>query len=638
VQKTSTFDKTHGLLTGISGTFPIASVPAPTKGPWHQRGGQKEKSRYVRDFSGLVSLISELAWSCQAILETRRDNSAVLHGAQAPVLLLTAPIKAINRGLELVASSKLFEQTMSERASTFDEQSNDDDTVTFGAFRLSLTARLLTQNGAPVPLGGRAVDVLATLVTRAGTIVSKRDLFDQVWHGAVVEESNLRFHIAAIRRALGDRKADPKYIVNVARRGYSFVADIHRAEPSKYTSQGNAIRDCFRPPIPLIRIIGRDSIIRSIAATLRERRFVTITGCGGVGKTAVALAAANALCSCYREGVLFVDLAPLADSELVIVHIARLLGLPAGESPSLHSLIAHLRGYNLLLVLDNCEHVVAAITSVAEALLQNCPELNVLATSREAMRGAGEWVERLAPLAVPATDRPSAVEALRYPAVELLVERICACAGSFVLTDGLAPVAADICRHLDGLPLALELAATRFAAFGLYQLRMQLEDRFQWLTKGRRSALPRHRNLNAMIDWSYETLSPEEKAVWQRLSVFSGIFDADATVALCPELGGRSTVALDMLDRLADKSMLTTDLRGGGYHMLETLRLYATDRLKESGELPATKRRHDDYFYRLYQVDTDDFNALDLRGAAEMTLRLKKERRVRLHNYDQSRG
>ncbi|MEP9378329.1 winged helix-turn-helix domain-containing protein [Aquabacter sp. CN5-332] len=482
------------------------------------------------------------------------------------------------------------------------------EVIAFGAFRLTPATRTLTRNGIPVRVGGRALDLLIALVERAGTIVGKQELLDLLWPQAVVEESNLRVHVAALRRALGDSRTDSRFIVNMTGRGYSFVADIqrvHGAEAEDQAPAAPAYPD--PPPSPLAPLIGRDDTIKRIIAKLPERRFVTITGAGGIGKTAVALAVADQLAGRYRDGILFADLGPLSDPTLIVAHVAALLRLPTSDALPLRSLLAHLNGRNMLIVLDNCEHVVSGAAELAEAVLQASAGVHVLATSREVLRGAGEWVERLGPLSAPPSGVPiTAAEAMRYPAVELLVERIRACIGSFELTDELAPMAAELCQRLDGLPLAMELAATRIPTFGLREVLQRLEDPFRLLTKGRRSAAPRHRTLGAMIDWSYESLPDDEKRVWRRLSVFAGAFGAQAAGALMPP-GMRGVIdILDVLDRLFEKSLIALNVEGGdvSYRMLDTLRLYAAGRLDEAGELPEARRLHAEYFYTLCR-DTD---------------------------------
>ncbi|TIS88509.1 winged helix-turn-helix domain-containing protein [Mesorhizobium sp.] len=485
------------------------------------------------------------------------------------------------------------------------QAATEAEIIAFGRFRLTPSTRMLIRNGVPVRLGARAIELLIVLVEHAGSVVSKEQLLDLVWPDVAVEESNLRVHIAALRRALGDSRTGSHFIINLPGRGYSFVADLQRlpeSGPFGATDVRRVPTQWASPPSLLTRIFGRDEAIRRIVSKLARRRFVTITGAGGIGKTAIALAVADQLAGSYRDGILFVDLGPLDDPNLVVAHLAALIRLPTSEPLPLRSLLAHLQSRNLLLILDNCEHVVGAATRIAEAVLQDCPEVHILATSREVLRGVGEWVERLRPLSAPPVGAGvSATEAMGYPAVELLVERTSASIGSFELTDELAPLAAELCVRLDGLPLAVELAATRVATFGLRGVLERLDDGLRLLTKGRRSAAPRHQNLEAMIDWSYRTLLDDERQVWRRLSVFAGPFDADAVIALMPEDALATVDVLDVLDRLFEKSLISLEVRNDDvtYRMLETVRLYAADRLEEAGELPSAKRRHAEHFYRL---------------------------------------
>jgi predicted ATPase len=255
----------------------------------------------------------------------------------------------------------------------------------------------------------------------------------------------------------------------------------------------------------------------------------------------------------------------------------------------------------MLIVFDNCEHVIETVGEITEALLQGAPEVHILATSREPLRAVGEWVQRLGPLAVPpASTKLTAAEALRFPAVQLFAERLLACDASFKITDADAPVVGEICARLDGLPLAIELAATRVPVFGLRGLADRLDDRFSILTKGRRTALPRHQTLGAMIDWSFETLGDDEKTVWRRFAVFRGAFTIEAAGAIGKDRPTENFDVVDILASLVEKSLVTVDSRGGAprYRLLESLRLYALNKLLESKESECVKRRHAQYWYK----------------------------------------
>jgi predicted ATPase/DNA-binding winged helix-turn-helix (wHTH) protein len=467
--------------------------------------------------------------------------------------------------------------------------------IVFGAFRLVPAARTLTRNGSPVQLGGRALDILIALIERAGQLVSKAELFAAVWPKIFVEESNLRVQLSALRKALGDDRSGTRFIVSIPGRGYMFVADGDVASPLLTLAVSND-----HVPAPLVRLIGRDEIVSEIAEQLARDRFVTITGPGGIGKTSVALAIAQKLANTYPDGVQVVDLGSLASPALVEAHLASLLRLPAPNTQQLQYVIAHLRTRNMLIVFDNCEHVIEPLGGIVEAILKGAPEVHILATSREPLRAAGEWVQRLSPLAVPPLSAQlTAAEAMQYAAVQLFAERVLACDESGKVTDANSSVVAELCARLDGLPLAIELAAARVPLFGLRGLADRLDDRFRILTKGRRTALPRHQTLGAMIDWSYETLSDKEKIVWSRLGVFQGAFTIEAAEALGNDRSTEDIDVIDILDSLVEKSLVSVEPRGAEtqYRLLESLRLYALEQLLEGKEAESIRHRHAQYYY-----------------------------------------
>ncbi|MDR3409299.1 MAG: winged helix-turn-helix domain-containing protein [Methylovirgula sp.] len=479
------------------------------------------------------------------------------------------------------------------------------DRYAFDEFRLWPASRVLTRNNVPVQLGARALDILIALVERAGQVVGKTELFALVWPNRSIEESNLRVHIAALRKALGDGRSATRFITSVPGRGYTFVAEVvhipRQDEKKEQRVAPLASLDHAGFPAALTPLFGRDEVVAEIADQLPRKRLVTITGAGGIGKTAVALAVAMRAANSYRDGLQIIDLAPLAHPSLLAAHLASLLRLPAvNEEESLPKILAHLRPRAQLIVLDNCEHVIGAASEIAEAILAHAPDIRLLATSREPLRSAGEWVQRLTPLAVPpSAPTLNATEAMRFAAVQLFVERLRAWDGSFVLADSDAQVIAEICAHLDGLPLAIELAATRVPLFGLRGLADRLGDRFKILTKGRRTAVARHQTLGAMIDWSYQGLSEEEKTVWRRLSIFPSFFTLQAADAIVNDKSGDAIGTVDALDDLLQKSLIVSDSSNGEtrYRLLESLRLYAFTELLENQEAEYMRRRHAQYWY-----------------------------------------
>jgi predicted ATPase/DNA-binding winged helix-turn-helix (wHTH) protein len=488
---------------------------------------------------------------------------------------------------------------MNDRAST-----TRAEVIDFGSFRLSPSTRLLTRNGTPVHLGDRALDILIALVERRGQVVSKKELFEIVWPKTFVEESNLRVNVAVLRKALGEGQPGARFITNIPGRGYAFIAEVQRSgvpEADVAPSASSMGDGRSNLPAALNPIVGRDEIVARIAEELPGRRFITITGAGGIGKTAVALAVADRISGTYRDGVRLLDLATLTGASLVVAQLASLLRLPTADAQPLDSVVAHLRTRSLLLVFDNCEHVVDAASAIAEEILKRAAQVHILATSREPLRAAGENVQRLAPLASPPPAKTLTLQqALVFPAARLFVDRVLACDASLMITDDDAPAIAEICSRLDGLPLAIELAAGRASLFGIRGLADRLDDRFSILTKGLRTAVPRHQTLVALIDWSYQTLPADEKTVWRRLSVFNGIFTLEAATAIGSIEAADPLSVIDALDGLVEKSLVAVEVLASEtrYRMLESLRLYAFGKLLENEEADCVRRSHAEYYYR----------------------------------------
>jgi len=467
----------------------------------------------------------------------------------------------------------------------------------FEGFRLVPAKRLLEHQQRPVQVSERALDVLIALVERSGEVVSKRQLFDSAWPGTFVEDSNLRVQVAALRRALGDPPAAPRLIASIPGRGYAFVGDVDW--------EGGAPRPVaagVAPGMPAAHksLLGREDFVEALRYELALRRLITITGAGGIGKTAVARTLAAQVAPSYADGVLFVDLAQLCGADLLESHLASLMRIPATTAQALASVVEALRGKNLLIVLDNCEHVVDAACHVVEEILRSCIGVNMLATSREALRASGEFVKRLGPLPVPPPgSRLAREEALGFAGVRLLFERVAAQDIQIPADDASTALACDICARLDGLPLAIELAATRVPAFGLAGVAAFLDDRLRMLAGGPRMADTRHRTLRAMIDWSYDWLDPDEMAMLRRLGLFCGPFDSEAAQALCAGLPWSDAArSCELIANLVDKSLLGVDLSGGQarYRLYESIRFYAIEKLAAAGELQAARQAHARHF------------------------------------------
>ncbi len=482
---------------------------------------------------------------------------------------------------------------------------SSDEILEFGPYQLHRTQQLLLEGQRPVQLGSRAFFILVALVESAGKIISKEDLVARVWPGTFVDESNLRVNIAGLRRALRDGQAGERYVTTIPGRGYCFVAPVSATRATQGLSPRKEAPPGFpRLPLPPAHTIGRDEIVAAIADELPRRRFVTLTGPGGIGKTTVALAIAERLGTVYRDGLYFLDLAPVADPALAPTALASLIGLAPAAGDPLPGLISHLKNKSLLLILDSCEHLVEAAAVLAETLYKEVPDIHLLATSREPLRADGERVRRL-----PALDSPpaslsfNASGTLGFAAAQLFVERAAANTDSFEFVDADAPFVAEICRKLDGIPLALELAAGSVEAFGVKGLATLLENRLRPLSHGRRTSAPRHRTLTATLDWSYGWLPEAERLVLRRLGVFAGRFTLPTALDIAGFDGGSAGGFHEAIGNLAAKSLLAVDLSDdiARYRLLDTTRAYAREKLAEQGESGVIARRHADYHCKLFE-------------------------------------
>lgn len=475
----------------------------------------------------------------------------------------------------------------------------------FGPFVLIPERQQLLLRNAQVRIGGRALDILTALVERPGDVVSKRNLMMRAWPDVVVDEGNLKVNVAALRRLLETGGPEPlAYIATVTGRGYRFVAPVQAGGPPMSVS-APALTDKRRHNLPtgVTQIFGRADEINSIQSDLKEARLVSIVGPGGIGKTTVALAVAENAVGDFRDGVWLVDLALISDENLVPSAIAAAVGGRAHLPTPLAAVCQFLRGRETLLVLDSCEHLIEATATCVSQILAEAAEVKLLVTSREPLVVNGELVRRLRGLQTPPhSPLLTSEEALTFPAVQLFVDRATFRLESFRLSDADSSSVAEICRRLDGLALAIELAATRIDAFGVSGLLKQLDDRFRLLV-GRRAGPERHRTLAATIDWSYSLLLPIEAALLRAVSVFAGVFDIDgaAAVSTLP----RATAA-EGLAHLAAKSLLTIDLDAGGiaYRLLETTRSDCSERLWRSGEDLAVRQRHAEHICAVLECAT----------------------------------
>ncbi len=480
-------------------------------------------------------------------------------------------------------------------ASQQPEASQTSTVVQFGRFRLDTRRRQLCADGVPLGISGRALDVLAILVEADGATVAKDELLSRAWPDTVVEESNLTVQIWNLRKALGP---DRDCIRTVPRRGYSFAActatpaaveEVPSTPGAAPVQRHGDATVHTNLPMPTSDLIGREAQLAELAELVPANRLVTLAGAGGIGKTRLAVELARHLLPQFADGVWIAELGPLSDADLVLPTVAAVLG--HAERPTTYEGLARaLASKHLLLILDNCEHVIDAATRLAETVLCTGSSPRVIATSREPLRAGGECVYRVPPLEVPANDPEDLAEALQYSAVRLFAARLRDAAPDFPLAPPIAAAMAGITRRLDGIPLAIELAAARAAALGVDAVASRLDDRFRLLTGGRRAAPARHQTLRATLDWSYGS----ERAVMRRLATFAGDFTLEAASTVAA--GGQvpASEAVGCLANLVAKSLVVADASGPAprFHLLETTRAYALEKLGESGEFEAIAQRN----------------------------------------------
>ena len=476
-----------------------------------------------------------------------------------------------------------------------------------GEWEVDLARRELRARGIPVPIGGRAFEIIEVLVRSAGELVTKNDLMGSVWPGAIVEDNTLQFHISAIRKALGP---DRGILKTASGRGYRLLgAWTFRQEST--SSVGSIDLEPVRSPAEPFQtnlpaaasdLVGRTIAVQCLRGLLSAYRVVTLTGPGGIGKTRLALEVARSLFPSFEGDVRLVELVSLSDPSLVPSAVTGVLGLKlGGDEISAESVARAIGAQKLLLVLDNCEHVIDAAARLAETIVRMCSRTTILATSREILKIEGEYVYRVPPLdAPPEHEEPGNI--LAHSAVQLFIAKTTALHSDFSPHGENLPTIAAICRRLDGIPLAIDFAATRVATLGLQRVAADLDDRLGMLTSGRRTALPRHQTLRATLDWSYELLPERERLIMRRLAVFAGNFTAEAAslVAAGGEIAASEVIR--SLANLVTKSLVTLEVGSvsAHYRLHETTRAYAHEKLAEGGEFEQVARRHANYYRDLF--------------------------------------
>jgi predicted ATPase/DNA-binding winged helix-turn-helix (wHTH) protein len=465
----------------------------------------------------------------------------------------------------------------------------------FGRFQLQARERRLLIDGRATRLGARAFDLLLALAERPGRLVDKATLIELVWPGLVVQENNLAAQMSALRKLLGE-----EVIATIPGRGYRFVARLEgsaapQAEPS--AACGPTLRTNLPADLPLL--LGRSDDLAELGALIDRHRLVSVIGAGGVGKSLLTQHVLAARRAAYAHGVCWIELGGLIDASALPGAVAAALGVHGGHGEALAALVSAVSSLTMLIALDNAEHLLADVATLCGALHDAAPGLRLVVTSQAPLRLATEQVFRIEPLAVPDL-ASTAADALRFGAVALFAERARAIDRRFQVSDVNAAAVIDTCRAVDGLPLAIELAAARAPLLGLPRLLASMQDRFALLTQSRnRSAPERQRTLRAALEWSCELLAPREQQVFRRLGIVAG--SASLTliqqVLVEPEGGEFDAWAvLDALDTLVDRSLVAVSIPGADdearYRLLETPRAYALERLEEAGEREALQRRH----------------------------------------------
>jgi predicted ATPase/DNA-binding winged helix-turn-helix (wHTH) protein len=471
----------------------------------------------------------------------------------------------------------------------------------FGEWEIDLAQRELRARGVLIPTGGRAFEIIETLVQSAGDLVTKNDLMERVWPGVIVEDNTLQAHISAVRRALGP---DRRMLKTVSGRGYCLLGnwtirqsgapvrgtDAPLAEPSSEIYRNNL-------PAAGAELIGRTTAVQQLRELLSAYRVVTLVGPGGIGKTALALEVAREFFPIFQGDVWLIELAQTSDPGFVASSVASAIGLvPGVEGISAQTIARNLKETKTLLVVDNCEHVIGAAAELIHKIVRTCPRTSILATSREALRIEGEYTYPVGPLSVPSKDELAGIDSIiHHSAVKLFLSRGEARSSKLLLDSNNFVSIATICQRLDGIPLAIEFAAARAVTLGLQEVASRLDDRFELLTGGYRTALPRHQTLRATLDWSYDLLPEAEAYLLRQLAMFAGDFLLEAAVGLARDMAAASVA--NHLAELVTKSLVVADPFGENvrYRLLDTTRAHSLEKLRSAGEHRKAAQHHAEY-------------------------------------------
>ncbi|RQS24242.1 winged helix-turn-helix domain-containing protein [Burkholderia sp. Bp8998] len=472
--------------------------------------------------------------------------------------------------------------------------------ISFGSFRLYPDERRLERGDEVAEIGGRAFDILSLLVHRPGEVVSQKEFQEKVWPGSVVGDVNLRVQITALRKLLSEDPAGSHGIRSITGRGYCFVGPVTYAALNN-TTVAEALDDASND---ISNLIGRRAAIEDICRLLSTKRFVSIVGPGGIGKSAAALVAVRAFSEANNVTTSVIELSSVSHGDHVASTVASTLELLVDNRSPTDAITDYLAKSERLLLLDCCEHVIDAVAQLALAISQSCEHVTILATSREPLRVPDEYVYRIKPLDVPEHAAGiSTAEALSYSGVRLFCERSTSFQSNefAVLTDNIATIC-NICASLDGLPLAIELAAAQVHVFGAEGLLDVLDKRLDVLTRGHRTALPRHRTLRSTIDWSYDTLTEHERKILRYAAIFKGSFSFAQVGALLNDSSPLSPAIVSSMANLVDKSLLASipGSQPPTFRLLDSTRAYGLEKLGECGEYEAVARRHAQYFLSLF--------------------------------------
>ncbi len=470
-----------------------------------------------------------------------------------------------------------------------------------GIYQVFPDLRLLLRNGEKIDLSGKPFDIALMLIEANNSVVSKDDLLRSIWPNQIVEENNLQAHISAIRRALGP---DRSLLKTEFGNGYRLeLPGEHSPQPlpQHLSSQ-------FQVPLTVTPLFGRLEELAVLDQMVAAGNLVTVTGIGGIGKTRLATELAHQSRNTFGDSIFFVELSSLTSAALVLPTVAAKVNADLTSLPSLEKSTANIQqSPRTLLILDGCEHLLDSVVEAVRLLLRRAPALTIIITSQEPLHIDGEQVLRLRPLDVPTDDVISLERASQFASAQLLISRIRSIDHQFPLDDSNAHGLCRICRQLDGIPLALELAGSRVPLIGLEEVVSGLSDRFKLLTAGRRTAMPRHQTLRATLEWSYELLNSSEQQLLNRLGIFAGPFTLASVTTVASTISSSTPSITDMISSLVAKSLVSRDTNSGQrFYLFESMRAFALEKLVAAHELPTIADLHSQFFRsRLSSASTD---------------------------------